>query len=489
MPQTIIRTNYSALVGSEYKPRFRFSHGSNAMRHAIWFLAVFGAFPLDGSWVSAGFLEDTYPASVVEDAHLNTIQLLEKYKYPAETHKFVTEDNYVLSLHRIPRPGGKPVLLVHGLQDSSSTWIAMGPHSGLAYFLYDNGYDVWMGNCRGNRYSREHLKLNPNTDRAYWSFSWHEIGMYDLPAMIDGVLQKTGYQKLSYIGHSQGTTSFFVMASSRPEYNSKIHVMSALAPVAFMKHMGTPLVSFARLTFTMFGENYELFPHSFLFLNQCFSSAHLVKTCMHFYWNLAGKNREEQNVTMFPVTLGHIPAGCNAKQPMHYLQLQTSDRFCMYDYGDEKNQRLYGKAHPPDYRLERITAPVALYYGTADFLSAVEDVQRLAKLLPNVVENHLYRKWNHMDMIWGISARHSIQPRILEIMQHWESGGIGANNMGSPLEEEVELNPKETIVFENPVEIQDEAGSFAGNEEERKSDQEDLEKYLINAINNPTSEL
>ncbi|KAH8410559.1 hypothetical protein KR009_001778, partial [Drosophila setifemur] len=408
------------------------------MRHAIEVFAVLWLLTLDHHLVLGGFAEDNYPAGVLEDARLTTLQLLQKYKHPSETHEVTTEDKYVLTLHRIPRRGAKPVLLVHGLEDTSSTWLVMGPHSGLGYFLFDNGYDVWMGNVRGNRYSRAHSKLNPNTDRAYWSFSWHEIGMYDLPAMIDGVLEKTGYQKLSYFGHSQGTTSFFVMASSRPEYNAKIHVMSALAPVAFMRHMKAPLLGLARMGINVFGESFELFPHSIILLNQCLSSAGMMKTCLRFYWQIVGKNGEEQNMTMFPVVLGHVPGGCNVKQALHYLQLQSSDRFCQYDYEPRENQRIYGRSSPPEYRLERITAPVALYYGSNDYLSAVEDVQRLAKMLPNVVENHLYKKWNHMDMIWATSARRSIQPRLLSVMQHWESGeGCKVGNTGSPVEEEV----------------------------------------------------
>ncbi|XP_017075154.2 LOW QUALITY PROTEIN: lipase 1 [Drosophila eugracilis] len=457
------------------------------MPHAIWFLAVLGAYSLERSMVLGGFFEDNFPASVIEDAHLNTIQLLEKYKHPAETHQVTTEDKYILTLHRIPRPGAKPVLLVHGLEDTSSTWIVMGPHSGLGYFLYANGYDVWMGNVRGNRYSRGHMKLNPNSDKAYWSFTWHEIGMYDLPAMIDYVLKKTGSQKLSYFGHSQGTTSFFVMASSRPEYNSKIHLMSALAPVAFMKHMKAPLMGMARMGFNMFGTNFELFPHSFLYLNQCVSSASMLKTCLRFYWQIVGKNREEFNMTMFPVVLGHIPGGCNVNQPLHYIQLQNSDRFCQYDYELKENQKLYGRPTPPEYRLEKISAPVALYYGSNDFLSAAEDVQRLAKMLPNVVENHLNRKWNHMDMIWGISARSSIQPRMLQVMQYWEDGG-GTKGVttGPPVEEEV---PQATTEYqvEGNTEESEEVGSIAGNEEQREKDQEDSD--LGKAVTNPTSEL
>lgn len=39
---------------------------------------------------------------------------------------------------------------------------------------------------------------------------------------------------LIYVGHSMGTTSLFVMLSEMPEYNEKIKLFIALAPVAFM---------------------------------------------------------------------------------------------------------------------------------------------------------------------------------------------------------------------------------------------------------------
>lgn len=81
-------------------------------------------------------------------------------------------------------------------------------------------------------------------------FSWHEMGIYDLPAMIDYILKQTGQKQLFYIGFSQGTTQFFILMSLRPEYNKKIKLMSALAPVAYMGHVGgvlRPLSFFANL--------------------------------------------------------------------------------------------------------------------------------------------------------------------------------------------------------------------------------------------------
>lgn len=130
-----------------------------------------------------------------------------------------------------------PVLLVHGLLGSAENWMYLGPNRSLSYLLADNGYDVWMLNCRGTMHSRKHRSLDPNGNNKFWHFSWHEIGIYDLPATIDYILEKTNQQKFFYIGHSQGMTSFFVMASQKPEYNEKIQLTVGLAPPCFMDHM------------------------------------------------------------------------------------------------------------------------------------------------------------------------------------------------------------------------------------------------------------
>ena len=67
------------------------------------------------------------------------------------------------------------------------------------------------------------------------------MGVHDLPAEIDWVLNVTGHKKLYYIGHSMGTTISYVMASMRPEYNDKVHFIVSLAPVAFMSRVKSPV--------------------------------------------------------------------------------------------------------------------------------------------------------------------------------------------------------------------------------------------------------
>ena len=84
----------------------------------------------------------------------------------------MTEDGYILQLHRIsPRKccHGKPVFIQHGLMGSSACWVTSGSNS-LGFILHDLGYDVWLGNFRGNAYGRKHVSLDPDVDEAFWKW-------------------------------------------------------------------------------------------------------------------------------------------------------------------------------------------------------------------------------------------------------------------------------------------------------------------------------
>jgi pimeloyl-ACP methyl ester carboxylesterase len=91
-----------------------------------------------------------------------------------------------------------------------------------------------MGNNRGTRWGLRHVKLNVK-DKAFWSFTWEEMGTKDLPAFINYILKMTGQDKLSYMGHSEGTTQLLAGGSMLPEFfNSRIAVAILLAPPASM---------------------------------------------------------------------------------------------------------------------------------------------------------------------------------------------------------------------------------------------------------------
>lgn len=59
--------------------------------------------------------------------------------------------------------------------------------------------------------------------------------MYDLPALVDWVCLATGYDKIAFIGHSQGNGIAFLSLSlgHRPELGEKLSVFIALAPAVF----------------------------------------------------------------------------------------------------------------------------------------------------------------------------------------------------------------------------------------------------------------
>lgn len=81
---------------------------------------------------------------------------------------------------------GKPVvLLYHGFLMSSEVWVAnTEEYSNLPFILAKQGYDVWLGNARGNKYSQYHVHLSPN-HQPFWNFSLNEFALRDLPDTVD----------------------------------------------------------------------------------------------------------------------------------------------------------------------------------------------------------------------------------------------------------------------------------------------------------------
>ena len=110
--------------------------------------------------------------------------------YPVETHTVITSDCYILEMHRIPHGKNSQaatkgsILLVHGVLASSADWVMGMPEKFLGYILADAGYDVWLGNCRGNTYSRSHCSLDPDKDQEFWRFRSDFLFYFIIPIMV-----------------------------------------------------------------------------------------------------------------------------------------------------------------------------------------------------------------------------------------------------------------------------------------------------------------
>lgn len=179
--------------------------------------------------------------SVIND---EVTKLISDVGYKGEAHKVKTQDGYFLTVHRIRSKENEmktkgTAFLMHGLFRNSADFLATGPKIALPYLLADSGWDVFIGNARGSKFSTEHVKYSYKSSK-FWNFSWHEIGYFDLPAMLEFALDKSKSSQAFYTAHSQGCTSILALLSSRPSYNSLISQMHLLAPPIFMSHATSP---------------------------------------------------------------------------------------------------------------------------------------------------------------------------------------------------------------------------------------------------------
>lgn len=178
------------------------------------------------------------------------LRMVHQEGFPIERHTVPTEDGYQLGVYHIPATASAEpnateysnnttnttpvVLIMHGLFASAADFLSLGRRYGLGYILSGAGFDVWLGNSRGTTFSRAHRSLNPDTDADFWDYSFHEIGLYDLAAMIDYVRAASGTEAIHYVAHSQGCTALFVLLSERSEYNARLRSVNAMAPAVFM---------------------------------------------------------------------------------------------------------------------------------------------------------------------------------------------------------------------------------------------------------------
>ncbi|XP_067000567.2 lipase 1 isoform X3 [Anabrus simplex] len=302
------------------------------------------------------------------------------------------------------------------------------PHNG--YILADAGYDVWLGNSRGNVWSKKHVTLHPSS-AEFWDFSWHEMGIYDLPAITDYILRRTGQEKLSYIGYSMGATMFFVMTSQKPEYNKNINVMIALTPGMYMKYCTSPILKVFGIAgkelewlSNLFGI-YQILPHSSLFTfiarHFCSDGAVTQPICIDIWKLIFAYNHKESNTSALPLIMSHGPAGASIKSFQHFGQNINSGEFMKYDYGEEKNLIMYGSRIPPKYDVSKITVPVAIMYAQNDIITDPRDVAKTKEALPNVIAFLKVKdeEFTHVDFIWAMNVKSLVYEDILRLLRKY----------------------------------------------------------------------
>ncbi|XP_006147759.1 lipase member M [Tupaia chinensis] len=313
--------------------------------------------------------------AVDPEAFMNVSEIIQHKGYPCEEYEVTTEDGYILSVNRIPR----------GIAQPKETAI---------------------------------VRYNANYD---------EMARFDLPAVINFILQKTGQEKIYYVGYSQGTTMGFIAFSTMPELAQKIKMYFALAPIATVKYAKSPGTKFLLLPDMMikglFGKKEFLYQTRFfrqLFIYLC-GQVILDQICSNIMLLLGGFNTNNMNMSRANVYVAHNPSGTSVQNILHWSQAVNSGELRAFDWGSEaKNLEKGNQPTPIKYKVRDMTVPTAMWSGGQDWLSNPEDVRTLLSEVTHLIYHKNIPEWAHVDFIWGLDAPHRVYNEIIHLMKQEE---------------------------------------------------------------------
>lgn len=265
-------------------------------------------------------------------------QQIERQGLKYEEHSVTTKDGYILTMQRIRKQGlkfGAPVVLcLHGLFSQADTWIDNDPSVAVAFRLANAGYEVWLGNNRGNVYSLGHTKLDYiKNPQEYFDYSFQELGEYDLPVLIETALNVSKVKKLAFMGHSEGTTQmFYALSQHEDSIASKVNLFIACAPIVRFKN--APLAIqltkwFGNPTQALFNINnqYSLFGKDFIDDITNFSNEYVIGALLFALISVISGSPKYNDDKWFDIAFAWSPARGSVKEVIHYSQLIHSGTF------------------------------------------------------------------------------------------------------------------------------------------------------------------
>lgn len=367
------------------------------------------------------------------EAKLEFMDYCKFFGYPVQQHKINTEDGYILTYYRIQAQNSSDfkvdlpvVYLQHGFIDSSDTFILNSDplNNAPAFYFADKGFDVWLGNTRGNKHSREHIIYDPDQNNEFWDFSWQEMSDYDLPAAFDYITKYTQQQKISYIGHSQGTVIMLAALSENNEHiKTKLKSFVAMGPFVSLTHQESLAFSLidheALINLLKYFKTYEVFGETWFTSEVARTACRTLNfLCEAGLYLLSDMKPELDNLERMDVVMGHYPSGTSLRDFEHILQMTKNETFQKFDFKNEtENFRRYGQISPPAYNLSNVDIPLYLYSGIYDELADLDDFHYLLdKLNGTKSVNVTYIEGGHASFLWGNNM--SFLNKILQQIQN-----------------------------------------------------------------------
>jgi len=364
-------------------------------------------------------------------------ELCELYGYYAEEHVVQTGDGYLLGLHRLAWRRGeedvrvnagpnkesvkkKVIYLHHGLMMNSEVWVCLTEQERcLPFELVERGYDVWLGNNRGNKYSKKSVNHAP-TQTTFWNFSMDQFAFHDIPDSIAYILSTTHQPSLSYIGFSQGTAQAFATLSIHPTLNDKVDVFIALAPAMSPPGLTSGIVnSFVKtspdILFLVFGRR-AILPSTTMWQSILYPPifVRVIDASLKFLFGWTGNNiTPYQKLAAYP----HLYSYTSTKSVVHWFQIIRNGTFQMYD--DDAPSLMSNKAKyykVAKFPTKNIKTPIVLVYGGSDSLV---DINVMLKELPRHTVAKEIPHYEHLDFLWASSVDQLVFPHVFEALDEY----------------------------------------------------------------------
>ena len=349
-----------------------------------------------------------------------------------EVETVTTEDRYVNTMWRLTSKdpnnrNGKSVIMQHGLLDGAFSFLILAEDS-LPKKLCDEGYVVYLPYIRGTQFSRSHLDYDSGLTSKYWDFSFDHMAAYDVPANINFVKNRDGVEKVYYIGHSQGSLTFFLAYMNNPEFMEKnIAKFIALGTVPNVNnapHFLIKLFDKSKILNLIPVKNFLTLPKEVgqVFVPLCTSKA---KFLCNSILSLAFSGTHETGRIDYDRLGKNIflyePGGTSLQNMKHWIQIYKAKRAQKYDYGLVENLKHYGQTTPPVYDLKKMkgySIPSLMTISDADPFANPQDTLDFVDNIENkkVVNILSLTNYNHIDYFWADSAVQEIFPKVMNFL-------------------------------------------------------------------------
>jgi len=373
-------------------------------------------------------------SSSIRDAS-DFVDMCALFGYYAEEHVVQTGDGYLLCLHRLAWKKGEEnqkvnhgphslrkrvVYLHHGLLMNSEVWVCLTDEERcLPFKLVEQGYDVWFGNNRGNKYSKKSVHHSP-TDIKFWDFSMDEFAFHDIPDSIEYILETTSAPSLSYIGFSQGTAQAFATLAVHPKLNDQVNVFIALAPAMSPAGLSNGIVdslmkASPQVLFLLFGRR-SILSSATMWQSILYPPifVRVIDMGLSFLFGWHARNMStSQKLAAYP----HLYSFTSTKSVVHWFQIIRTKSFQMYDDDVQPPLSLgsvskYTKV--AKFPTRNIKTPIVLVYGGSDSLV---DIDVMLKELPAHTIATEIPHYEHLDFLWAREVDTLVFPHVFDALE------------------------------------------------------------------------